>query len=82
MCAGIVLPFTAGYLLTPLAGLAALILLTSALMIFVGPVAHLVLARRAAEVGSYSPTWTALKVAAGILATVTILALLGLFNFA
>jgi hypothetical protein len=82
VCAGIALPFVLNYLRPGLAGLTMLYFLTAALMIFVAPVAHILLARSAVEADSYSAARTVAKVAGGIVAVVVILALLGIFNFA
>ena len=82
VCAGIAFPFVLNYLYPGLAGLTVLYLLTGALMILVAPLGQILLARRAVEVGLYSPPRTVAKVAAGILSAVLLLALLGVFNFA
>jgi hypothetical protein len=82
VCAGVAVPFVLLYLHPGMAGLAALYLLTGALMILAAPVAHILLARSAVKAGSYSAALTVAKVAGGVVAVVLILALLGLFNFA
>jgi hypothetical protein len=80
-CGGAAL-YAVGALVSPLAGLALLVLLTIAIVVTVGPTAHFILAKRAVAAGSYNPLITAAKVAGGIAGLVTVLALLGLFNFA
>jgi hypothetical protein len=80
--AGVAFPIVLGFIFPGLAGLSLLYLLTGALLILIGPVAHVLMARSAVESGTYNAPRTVAKVAAGIFATVLILALLGVFNFA
>jgi hypothetical protein len=80
--AGIALPFVLYYLFPGMAGVAALYVLTGALLILAAPVAHILLARSAVKAGSYSAPRTVAKVGGGVVAVALVLALLGLFNFA
>jgi hypothetical protein len=80
--AGVALPLVLALLVPGLAGLSLLYALTGALLIFIGPVAHILIARSAVEDGTYNGPRIVAKAAASIFAFVLILALLGAFNFA
>jgi hypothetical protein len=74
--------YGAAALVNPLAGLAFLIFLLIGLVVFVGPTAHFILARRAFASGSYKPARIVAAVAAAICGVVLLAAALGAFNVA
>jgi Ni,Fe-hydrogenase I cytochrome b subunit len=80
--AGLVLPLSFLYLANPLAGLALFTVFVGALFMVIGPIAHILLAKRAASSDSYQPLPTVAKVGAGILVVAFIIASFGFFNFA
>jgi hypothetical protein len=79
--AGLLLPLAFLYLANPLAGLALFSILFGALLIFVGPVAHIVLAKRAIFPGEYRPLRVIAIVLAGICLLAFVIASFGFFDF-
>jgi uncharacterized membrane protein YidH (DUF202 family) len=80
--AGLFLPIAFLYFANPLAGLALFTILFGALLILIGPIAHIVLARRAIHAGEYRPLRVVAIVVAGICLLAFIVASFGFFNFA